>query len=58
MVKQNEATDPLHVDFFCAVGVMLEANGIANLVKEPSGWVLHEIVTKVADSVDHPIMGG
>jgi hypothetical protein len=27
-------------------------------VKELSGWVLHRIMMRVANSADHPIMGG
>jgi hypothetical protein len=37
---------------------VLEANGIADLVKELSRWVLHDVLREVADSADHPIMGG
>jgi hypothetical protein len=57
-VKQDETTNPLNVGFFCAVGIMLEPNGIAHLVKELSGRVLHDGCDRLTDSADHPIMGG
>jgi hypothetical protein len=32
VVKQNVSNNPLHVGFFCAVGIMFEADYISNLV--------------------------
>jgi hypothetical protein len=37
---------------------VLEPNDLTNLVKELSGWVLHSVKIEVADSANHPIMGG
>jgi hypothetical protein len=57
-VEEDEAANPLNVGFFCPIGVVFEANGIADLVKELSGWVLHDVLPEVADSANHSIMGG
>ncbi len=57
-VKQNETTNPLNLGFFRAIGIMLEPNGIANLVKELSGRVLHDGYDLLTDSADHPILEG
>jgi hypothetical protein len=58
VVEENEAANPLNIGFFGAVEVVFEANVIAHLVKELSGWVLHDVLREVADSANHPIMGG
>lgn len=58
VVEEDEAANPLNVGFFCAIGIVLEANGIADLVKELSRWALHDVLREVTDSADHPIMGG
>jgi hypothetical protein len=58
VVEEDEAADSLNVGFFGAIGIVLEANGIADLVKELSRWVLHDVLREVADSANHPIVGG
>jgi hypothetical protein len=57
VVEEDEAANPLNVGFFCPIGVVFEANGIADLVKELSGWVLHDVLPEIADSANHSIMG-
>jgi len=41
VVKQNVATNPIEIAFLSAVGIVLEANSIAHLVKEFFGTVIH-----------------
>jgi hypothetical protein len=43
VVKKDVAANPLHIGFFGAARVMLDANGIAHLVKELFGWSLHRL---------------
>jgi hypothetical protein len=41
VVKEDEATNPIHVGFLSPVGIMLEPNDISNLVEQFSGWMRH-----------------
>jgi hypothetical protein len=43
IVKKDVAANPLHISFFGAGRVMLDANGIADLVKELFGRRLHRL---------------
>jgi hypothetical protein len=38
-MEENVATNPLEVGFFCAIGVVLEPDGIADLVEKFWGGV-------------------
>jgi hypothetical protein len=50
LVKQYEALDPLNVRFFSLVGISLEANFLANLIKELN-FMRHFMFPKLKNQV-------
>jgi hypothetical protein len=41
VMKQNVTSNPLNIGLLCAIGIMLQPDGITDLIEQFPGWAFH-----------------